>query len=31
MKNGSFTGKKLGDFISETESDFYNARSIVVN
>lgn len=31
MKNGSFTGQKLGDFISETESDFYKARSIVVN
>ena len=29
MKNGNFTWKKLDDFINDTQSDFYNARSIV--
>ena len=29
MKNGTFTWKKLDDFINETNIDFYNARSIV--
>jgi len=29
MYNGSFTGKKLSDYISDTYSDFYNARRIV--
>jgi len=29
MMHGSFTGKKLSDYISPTHSDFYNARRIV--
>ena len=29
MKNGNFTWKKLDDFINDTQTDFYNARSIV--
>ncbi|SEA13175.1 glycoside hydrolase family 19 protein [Bizionia paragorgiae] len=29
MVNGSFTGKKLSDYISPSYSDFYNARRIV--
>ena len=27
--NGSFTGKKLTDYINENECDFYNARRII--
>lgn len=29
MKDGSFTGKKLSDFVTLDKSDFFNARSIV--
>jgi len=29
MRNGSFTGKKLQDFIHETECDYFNAREII--
>ncbi|HKL44201.1 MAG TPA: SGNH/GDSL hydrolase family protein, partial [Candidatus Absconditabacterales bacterium] len=29
MKNGTFTGKKLSDFINDQKTDFYNARSII--
>lgn len=29
MKNGSFTGKKLDDFIKPNKTDFYNSRSII--
>lgn len=29
MKNGTFTGKKLSDYISGNHVDFYNARRIV--
>jgi hypothetical protein len=29
MKNGSFTGKKLDDFITPEKTDYYNARSII--
>jgi predicted chitinase len=29
MKNGSFTGKRLGHYISETKADYRNARRII--
>ncbi|MBV8808025.1 MAG: hypothetical protein JO033_05075 [Acidobacteriaceae bacterium] len=29
MRTGSFTGKKLGDFISQNSCDFMNARRII--
>lgn len=29
MMNGSFTGKKLGDFINSEKADYYNARDTV--
>jgi putative chitinase len=29
MLKGMFTGKKMGDFISATKTDFYNARTVV--
>lgn len=29
MKNGVFTGRKLGDYIGGGKSNFYNARSII--
>jgi hypothetical protein len=29
MKNGVFTGKKLDDYITQSATDFYNARRIV--
>jgi len=29
MKNGTFTNKKLDDFINNNKIDFYNARSII--
>lgn len=29
MRDGWFTGKKLGDYITLTKSDYFNARSIV--
>lgn len=29
MLNGSFTGKKLSDYINDTTVDFYNARRII--
>jgi hypothetical protein len=29
MKNGTFTGKKLDDYINNTKTDFKNARRII--
>lgn len=29
MENGSFTGHKLGDYLTDTRTDFYNCRRII--
>jgi hypothetical protein len=29
MRNGTFTGKRLSDYISDTSADYYNARRII--
>ena len=29
MRNGSFTGKKLGDYINDAGCDYRNARKII--
>ena len=29
MKTGSFTGRKLGDYVNDQQSDFRNARRVI--
>ena len=29
MQNGIFTGRKIGTYINETKTDYYNARKVI--